>query len=590
MPATRVDPVEELEDLSARSTEQLELAMERWVRAYVEGRDTAPAFDALWRLLGQVLILSHILGRRRVALLTDAAEPGADLAERMLVLGAREWLRGLFMPAVKFAEAIRDMLKRTPRVAVGYEAVQRVYATEYAFAIAKSTERHLTAHVQKTVARMMSEGAPVAKAEKVIAEMGAWTKAYGENVYRTNLATAYSSGLDAQVRDDPDADVLFPAYEFNAVRDAATRPNHGAAHGLLASRRDPVWDRFTPPLGYQCILPGERVSGLVEAAVRSTYRGPAVELETWNGARLRVTANHPVLSGRGWVPAGALREGDEVLRYRGDVERRFRGDLPTPTLPPESVRAKDDDEMPARVEDVFESLAAHGAGSVAARSLPLDFHGDALFAEREVHVVRADRRLPGSPSAVTVHRVEDLLLVAAEAPAAALHREGALAPLRHAPYSSARRRPRGAYLALDDLPVVGELLSESPLEPLRVGAATGPDPLFQQHPADDRSADGEALRGSLLALPGSVARDEIRSVRHFDWSGHVYDLQTETGWIVASGIVISNCRCSIRLVQRAELRQRGLLKDNRVVTVHPPRWAYASPDPGFGHRKGAPIL
>jgi len=252
MTATRLDPIDELEELSACSTEQLALAMERYVRAYVEARDTAPAFDALWRLLGQTLILADVLGRRRVALLTDAQGNAPELTERTLVLGAREWLRGLFMPAVKFGEAVLDILNRSPRIAIGYKAVQELYATHYAFALAKSTEQNLTQHARKTIARLIGEGSTVARAEKVIADMGGWTRAYGETVFRTNLATAYTAGIDAQVTDDPDADVLFPAYEFEALLDAATRPNHGAAHGLLASRRDPVWQRFTPPLGYSC--------------------------------------------------------------------------------------------------------------------------------------------------------------------------------------------------------------------------------------------------------------------------------------------------------------------------------------------------
>jgi intein/homing endonuclease len=45
-------------------------------------------------------------------------------------------------------------------------------------------------------------------------------------------------------------------------------------------------------------------------------------------------------------------------------------------------------------------------------------------------------------------------------------------------------------------------------------------------------------------LAGAVVLDPIVAVRRLPFSGHVYNLHTETGWYIASGILVHNCRCS----------------------------------------------
>ena len=37
--------------------------------------------------------------------------------------------------------------------------------------------------------------------------------------------------------------------------------------------------------------------------------------------------------------------------------------------------------------------------------------------------------------------------------------------------------------------------------------------------------------------------DRVVEVRDHEFSGHVYDLQSVSGWMVAQGIICSNCRC-----------------------------------------------
>lgn len=105
--------------------------------------------------------------------------------------------------------------------------------------------------------------------------------------------------------------------------------------------------------------------GHLIAATRGCYQGRAVRLDTRKGQTLHITPNHPVLTARGWVPAGQLVAGDRVLGHGcGD---------------PQSARA-DLDHHPARAEEIFEGLAQIESPLLIATA-PTDFHGDGSFIE-----------------------------------------------------------------------------------------------------------------------------------------------------------------------------------------------------------------
>jgi len=89
-------------------------------------------------------------------------------------------------------------------------------------------------------------------------------------------------------------------------------------------------------------------------------------------------------------------------------------------------------------------------------------------------------------------------------------------------------------------------------------AAAGDDAAVRRRPLD-RVAAVPGLFGELLdACAGGVERDEIVEIRKFHWSGHVYDFSTETGLIVAGGVVVSNCRCGVVQLSRRQVEARGL--------------------------------
>jgi SPP1 gp7 family putative phage head morphogenesis protein len=75
---------------------------------------------------------------------------------------------------------------------------------------------------------------------------GAWRM---ETIFRTNIQTAYNVGRYNQMKDMKDE---FPYWEYDAVNDSNTRPEHAALDGKVFPTDDPFWDTWYPPNGYNC--------------------------------------------------------------------------------------------------------------------------------------------------------------------------------------------------------------------------------------------------------------------------------------------------------------------------------------------------
>lgn len=133
-------------------------------------------------------------------------------------------------------------------------------------------------------------------------------------------------------------------FEYRTRRDNRVRrgrpedhgENHKALDRIRAPHDDPIWDRFSPPLGFnaveigamiltsegekriEMVKPGDsvmtfqgdyaRVYGVDAKAER--VRMVALTLE--DGRVLSLSSDHPVLTRRGWVAAGRLRGDDEL--------------------------------------------------------------------------------------------------------------------------------------------------------------------------------------------------------------------------------------------------------------------------------------
>ncbi|MGC7559582.1 phage minor head protein [Pasteurella sp. PK-2025] len=70
-----------------------------------------------------------------------------------------------------------------------------------------------------------------------------------ENIFRTNMQSAYSAQRYQQMRDNVDNR---PYWQYSAILDDRTRPSHSAMNHLVYRYDDPFWNVFYPPNGFNC--------------------------------------------------------------------------------------------------------------------------------------------------------------------------------------------------------------------------------------------------------------------------------------------------------------------------------------------------
>ena len=344
------------------------------------------------------------------------------------------------------------------------------------------------------------------------------------------------------------------------------------------------------PEGHQnCVLPGAVVSG--PRAVASTTRwfdGEVIDFETRAGRILSVTPNHPILTPHGWVAAGDLREGGDVIAGTGTEGISLLG-------------RPDDHQVPALIEDVAQTLG--GAAPVEAVSVPTapeDFHGDG--AGSDVHVVRTHSLLGDHVEPAGAQFVGESAFMFRDMCLEAFARSGdagtmfrrllgaahrivgrsypgrflfgsslghhepvgvSVAPLRHTCgiETVIDGRPGdaiGARESVDGFP--GEVSSDDfggrnigLGGEARAGFGRGegvsggfvaPESTLHQSGLESRFAYPMPTSGDLAAFAGDVIADRIVKIGRRRWSGHVYNLQTDTGWYLANDIITHNCRCT----------------------------------------------
>ncbi len=285
------------------------------------------------------------------------------------------------------------------------------------------------------------------------------------------------------------------------------------------------FENMSPPLGHvRCLLPGTRVVAPdLFTVTRGWYVGDAVELLLASGTLLSTTVNHVLLSSNGWVRAGELREGDDVV-YCPGLERVMGTD-------PQY------DQVPARVEDVFAAASvANGMSTVSVPVASEDLHGDGHFVEGNVDVIAPASLLrSGGPSA-SGQGLGYQFLHPSRAAACTFAGSSELTPklirLGFAADSIVgRSRSLGASFWAERRHVYRDLFAEAAL----------PDPEFAEPVVNDGLRDTVAALDSPDAFPGGIAPCKVLKVNRYPFRGHVYDLHSLSTLYVCNGVVSSNC-------------------------------------------------
>jgi len=152
-------------------------------------------------------------------------------------------------------------------------------ARSKAFTISGVSSLDILLDVHKAVLKALENGTTFEdfrKEAKSIFERKGWKglSPYRlDNIFRTNIQTAYQVGRYQQMT-DPDIASRRPYWMYDAVNDKRTRETHLALDSEVYPSDHPFWDTWYPPNGYRCRC---GVQSLSEREVKS--RGLKVRTE-----------------------------------------------------------------------------------------------------------------------------------------------------------------------------------------------------------------------------------------------------------------------------------------------------------------------
>jgi hypothetical protein len=323
---------------------------------------------------------------------------------------------------------------------------------------------------------------------------------------------------------------------------------------------------------YGCFLPGTLAEGDIRGASRAWYSGPAVQIETNSGARLSVTSNHPIMTPFGWKHAGALQEGMNLVCYGSPV--KF-----LPCYRMAMGRAINNQDVPFPVEDIFESCMMKGCARkyIDRPSSPLDFHGDAEFIQGKVCCVGSNRNLRASnlDSKIFKRHLQRIFVKRnIPSPVPSGH-SGGLPDLGNLFHRHSGSDAPTSFCG-NGFPSGTSLRVGVPINLMRLGRSSHLDPSRFKASLKNSGGDVQLYRKLVVSFPGQVTTDSIIKVKRITWTGHVYDLQTATGFIVANGIITSNSM--VFRTNAMHAWTEGTQREQRQVAEYFPAWLYTNPD------------
>lgn len=385
-----------------------------------------------------------------------------------------------------------------------------------------------------------------------------------EQIFRNNILTAFSEGKE-EVLDQPGVGEVFVYRSYDAIDDDRVRPEHlslekrGIQGTNIYHKDDPVWKAFRPPWSWNAIAADSIVQGRIMFGLKSRYSGDIYKFTTQRGRRFTITANHPIPTPDGFLRARQIEKGSELLAYRTPADFQFRP-------------LDDIDDIPTPAEKIFDSLRSL-SGLVSVEAPPLDLQGDAAFGDGYIHIVAANGELLHDIEAEISERDTQLSFTLADLDASFLSRQSPFSEFGFGPSAS---------------PVSGPHLGQSCRHPVpgkadcrRFGSAANLDVCRDQAAADRASADTQLFRELQFRYPSEILLDQITNIEIEHFEGSVYDFQTETGYMVADGIVVSNCRCGWSALSIRQAAAEGIKSaQESVKTGKPPKRDFV-PKPPF---------
>jgi len=347
------------------------------------------------------------------------------------------------------------------------------------------------------------------------------------------------------------------------------------------------------PTDAECLPAGTEIVALdAERGFARWFEGNLIDIVTRNGKHLSATANHPILTPSGWVCAGELHEGNEIIC--GLWGERVK------VLAARQCRPYDDD-MPATGKQGFDFPQVPSARIGISESVTTS-HLNGNGRESQVDVVLAESALRGGNLATLFEQQPERFFVGAAENALGLTGECASGEVVHVAFhapgcgmggtdvghalggrQAAIHQGAGLGIRTQSVAVLVQAVEDTTLCDAQLDSdLSGGQAAFVQHnslldigeylgivpcgstrdakslqpSANSRLADAEGGRQLIRALAGEIVCDQIIKVNIVPFAGHVYNLQTRQGWYLANGIVTHNCEArNGRVVSVQEARE-----------------------------------
>lgn len=515
-----------------------------------------------------------------------------------------------------------------------------------AFTVAGVDAQDTLIKIRDTMAENIAEGADLeAFRKKVLLSVDEGTflsEGHLENVFRTNIQASFSDG-QMGVLNHPFVRTGFPYAAYEAIEDDRVRQAHldlsklGIAGSNIYRINDPVFQTFRPPWDFQCVpwnsqiitewgrLPISEVKkgdfvfthrGRFRRVLGTHFSESAAELVTVqleSGSFARATAQHRILTQRGWVEMSSLNFGDEVQ------------EVANPPLPYLVV---------LEVDDRFEVESRADGGitlSIGPSGIMLEFNANGESGKEKVK--------PKWKGLLVEHKLDtplgktagECLLMSAHADDSVYVHQWVQAD-RVAAARDHLRSHFGAAGSANNPVCVADFFSalgvESVMKRSRFGAVSQRDIMLSEHPLDRAVGDAscqrdvndtrlvvdvisnsaiDAARVNRQACLGilqigsrtfwlfphsyncNMTKSRIKSVEKSSWKKPVHNLSVEDDEsYVCDGVVMHNCRCSWIPLTVRHAADQGLAEAKQWLDsgVEPSPPAFVTmppfqPPPGF---------
>lgn len=429
--------------------------------------------------------------------------------------------------------------------------------------------------IQDTVSRGVRSGRSTRDLQREIRQRFKVTDRRAELIARTEIGQ-----LNAQITRERQTELGIDGYTWRTVQDERLRDEHEAREGQRFTWSNPPPDGH-PGEAPNCFPSGAVINGspFINKMYRHLYAGELTSIVRDDGVVLTATPNHPILTRDGFKPIKLIDKGEHVF---GALNERL------------GVIDGNREHLVPEVSELFRALILSGVGGHIASGSACQFHGDG--SDDEVDIIDIHGFLVREGASDVRQKLMELGLSDSDVMLAGYFLDG-LRP--GSPIFMSADHASDSFMRLRDLIVPLLIRHLTPLECFRLGLCSDMDASGNQMTANNIPGHAESFGDSIFAhavlvhgahairaqmksimggpFPGvprgvypalpepsrdNVSRDandfgnlfdgspiSVKPFRVVDkfstdcFSGHVYNLETRTGYFIADLHAVSNCRC-----------------------------------------------